>query len=65
MPVLTIPDEENDKYVDTWTTFKPILQEFCAKFITEGYTREDWQNALADWEAKGYLEVIDILNRGK
>ena len=65
VPVLTIPDEENDKYVDTWTTFKPILQEFCAKFITEGYTREDWQNALADWEAKGYLEVIDILNRGK
>ena len=63
-PILTIPAEENDKYVDIWLKFQPILKEFCAKFITEGYTREDWQNALADWEAKGYLEVIDILNHG-
>ena len=37
------------------------VQQYSARFVTEGYTKEQWQAEVQKWQTK-YGRAFDILN---
>lgn len=58
---LQLTEDENDIYVDAWADIKAYVTEMHAAFITgEADIEAEWDNYLAELDAMGLQDVIDV-----
>lgn len=60
-PQVAVPEEYGEEYYDMAHNLTMDIKQFSTKFVTEGYTREQWQAEIQKWMSK-YGKAFDILN---
>lgn len=61
VPLIAVPEEYGEEYYDMAHNLTMDIQQFSAKFVTEGYTKEQWESSVQTWMTK-YGKTFDILN---
>ena len=60
-PIAQVPEEFGEEFYDLAHNLTMDVQQYSAKFVTEGYTKEQWQAEVQKWQTK-YGRAFDILN---
>ena len=60
-PAVTVSTENAEEYGDLVIALDNEIKEYCQKFVTKGYTKEQWQSQCATWNAT-YGRLFEILN---
>lgn len=61
IPSLKVPEEYTEEWTDLITRFNIEVVEFTAKFVTQNYTRADFDTQVQTWQ-KNFGRAIDIMN---
>ena len=60
-PIYTIPEEYGEEFYDLAHNLTMEINQYSAKFITEGYDKANWQAKVQEWQTK-YGKAFDYLN---
>ena len=60
-PTYFISEEHGEEFYDLAHNLTMEINQYSAKFITEGYSKEHWQAKVQDWQKK-YGRAFDIMN---